>query len=71
MLYMLGNWKEWDFEKLKIVGIEGTKNWEEFERLSEMICRKFLTVCYHNHKHADCFWHQGWFAFVAIFGLTC
>ncbi|KAK6160612.1 hypothetical protein DH2020_003993 [Rehmannia glutinosa] len=34
-------------------------NWVEFETLPEMVCRKFLSVCYHNYEHVYCFWHQG------------
>ncbi|XP_022766448.1 F-box/kelch-repeat protein At5g43190-like isoform X2 [Durio zibethinus] len=34
-------------------------NWEEMERLPELMCRKFMSVCYHNYEHVYCFWHQG------------
>lgn len=35
------------------------RNWVEVERLPEMMCRKFVSVCYHNYEHVYCFWHQG------------
>ncbi|KAH7523729.1 F-box/kelch-repeat protein At5g43190 [Ziziphus jujuba] len=38
--------------------VEGRK-WVEVERLPEMMCRKFMSVCYHNYEHVYCFWHQG------------
>ncbi|XWS25515.1 hypothetical protein CRYUN_Cryun27aG0074800 [Craigia yunnanensis] len=34
-------------------------NWKEMERLPELMCRKFMSVCYHNYEHVYCFWHQG------------
>lgn len=34
-------------------------NWIEVERVPEMMCRKFMSVCYHNYDHVYCFWHQG------------
>ncbi|XP_015575838.1 F-box/kelch-repeat protein At5g43190 [Ricinus communis] len=33
--------------------------WKEVESLPEMMCRKFVSVCYHNYEHVYCFWHQG------------
>ncbi|PIN03132.1 hypothetical protein CDL12_24350 [Handroanthus impetiginosus] len=40
---------------------EDGENWEEIETLPEMVCRKFVSVCYHNYEHVYCFWHQGLF----------
>lgn len=37
---------------------EGRK-WVEVERVPEMMCRKFMSVCYHNYEHVYCFWHKG------------
>ncbi|XVE95030.1 hypothetical protein REPUB_Repub02eG0060900 [Reevesia pubescens] len=34
-------------------------NWEEMDRLPELMCRKFMSVCYHTYEHVYCFWHQG------------
>lgn len=34
-------------------------NWMEVESLPEMMCRKFVSVCYHNYERVYCFWHQG------------
>ncbi|PKA49807.1 F-box/kelch-repeat protein [Apostasia shenzhenica] len=33
--------------------------WEEIGRLPELMCRKFLSVCYHNYSHVYCLWHEG------------
>ncbi|XP_031404770.1 F-box/kelch-repeat protein At5g43190 [Punica granatum] len=35
------------------------KRWVEVESLPELMCRKFMSVCYHNYEHVYCFWHQG------------
>ncbi|KAE8695855.1 F-box/kelch-repeat protein [Hibiscus syriacus] len=35
------------------------EKWEELERLPELMCRKFLSVCYHNYEQVYCFWHEG------------
>ncbi|CAK9171525.1 unnamed protein product [Ilex paraguariensis] len=37
----------------------GGENWVVVESVPSMMCRKFLSVCYHNYKHVYCFWHQG------------
>ncbi|XP_030537935.1 F-box/kelch-repeat protein At5g43190 [Rhodamnia argentea] len=37
----------------------GGGRWEEVESLPELMCRKFMSVCYHNYEHVYCFWHQG------------
>lgn len=44
--------KIWEMEE------EGGK-WEELERMPEMVCRKFVSICYHNYEHVYCFWHEG------------
>ncbi|KAK6939722.1 F-box domain [Dillenia turbinata] len=31
----------------------------EVVTLPELMCRKFLSVCYHNYEHVYGFWHQG------------
>ncbi|XP_020211596.1 F-box/kelch-repeat protein At5g43190 [Cajanus cajan] len=33
--------------------------WVEVARLPEIVCRKFVSVCYHNYDHVYCFWHEG------------
>ena len=43
--------------KLWKMGEQG--NWVEVESLPEMMCRKFMSVCYHNYEHVYCFWHHG------------
>jgi hypothetical protein len=34
-------------------------NWIEIVRDPQMMCDKFMSVCYHNYEHVYCFWHQG------------
>ncbi|XP_031275549.1 F-box/kelch-repeat protein At5g43190-like isoform X2 [Pistacia vera] len=43
--------------KLWELSDEGT--WIEVESLPELMCRKFMSICYHNYEHVYCFWHQG------------
>ncbi|GMN34928.1 hypothetical protein TIFTF001_004978 [Ficus carica] len=38
---------------------EEMNNWVEIERVPELMCQKFMSVCYHNYQHVYCFWHQG------------
>ncbi|KAF8410223.1 hypothetical protein HHK36_002746 [Tetracentron sinense] len=38
---------------------EGGKDWVDVENLPEMMCRKFMSICYHNYDHVYCFWHEG------------
>ncbi|KAG2400504.1 F-box/kelch-repeat protein [Vigna angularis] len=33
--------------------------WVEVVALPEIMCRKFVSVCYHNYEHVYCFWHEG------------
>lgn len=33
--------------------------WREIETVPELMCKKFLSVSYHNYEHVYCFWHQG------------
>ncbi|XP_062098503.1 F-box/kelch-repeat protein At5g43190 [Humulus lupulus] len=40
------------------LGNEG-RDWLEYDRVPEMMCRKFTSVCYHNYQHVYCFWHPG------------
>lgn len=34
-------------------------NWIEIQSLPDLMCRKFVSVCYHNYEHVYCFWHEG------------
>ncbi|XP_038976795.1 F-box/kelch-repeat protein At5g43190-like [Phoenix dactylifera] len=46
----------------ELVGKDGkgkARAWEEVGRLPEMMCRKFVSVCYHNYSHVYCLWHEG------------
>ncbi|XP_073133748.1 F-box/kelch-repeat protein At5g43190 [Henckelia pumila] len=38
---------------------QGGDYWVEVETVPEMVCRKFVSVCYHNYEHVYSFWHQG------------
>lgn len=40
------------------LGREG-RRWVEVGGLPEVMCRKFMSVCYHNYDHLYCFWHRG------------
>ncbi|XVF36421.1 hypothetical protein REPUB_Repub19eG0057100 [Reevesia pubescens] len=44
---------------LRLWELSNEGNWEELERLPELMCRQFTSVCYHNYDHVYCFWHQG------------
>nr|KYP48668.1 F-box/kelch-repeat protein At5g43190 family [Cajanus cajan] len=37
----------------------GNENWVEMQSLPDLMCRKFVSVCYHNYEHVYCFWHEG------------
>ncbi|XP_061355692.1 F-box/kelch-repeat protein At5g43190 [Gastrolobium bilobum] len=43
--------------KLWELGEDG--NWVEVQSLPDLMCRKFVSVCYHNYEHVYCFWHEG------------
>ncbi|XP_057427786.1 F-box/kelch-repeat protein At5g43190 [Lotus japonicus] len=34
-------------------------DWVEVQSLPELMCRKFVSVCYHKYEHVYCFWHEG------------
>ncbi|KAK4779299.1 hypothetical protein SAY86_006827 [Trapa natans] len=38
---------------------EGRKRWIEVGILPELMCRKFMSVCYHTYEHVYCLWHRG------------
>ncbi|CAN0873301.1 F-box/kelch-repeat protein At5g43190 [Linum grandiflorum] len=58
-LYLVGGVGENGISKtVKLWELVGGK-WVEIERVPEMMCRKFVSVCYHNYEHVYCFWHQG------------
>lgn len=46
-------------KRLKVWEMDGENGWIEVETLPELMCRKFMAVCYHNYEHVYCFWHQG------------
>ncbi|XP_059461449.1 F-box/kelch-repeat protein At5g43190 [Corylus avellana] len=59
-LYMIGGvGADGISRSLKLWQLTEAGNWVEVERLPEMMCRKFVSVCYHNYEHVYCFWHQG------------
>ncbi|KAG5543651.1 hypothetical protein RHGRI_016414 [Rhododendron griersonianum] len=41
------------------LGGNGGGNWVEIESVPEVICRKLMSICYHNYEHVYCFWHKG------------
>lgn len=59
-LYMVGGLGRNGISRsMKLWEMDDGGNWVEVERLPELMCRKFLSVCYHNYEHVYCFWHQG------------
>lgn len=44
--------KVWELE-------EGGGKWVELASSPEGMCKKLMSVCYHNYEHVYCFWHQG------------
>ncbi|TKY74985.1 F-box/kelch-repeat protein [Spatholobus suberectus] len=44
---------------IKLWEMMGEGVWVEVATLPEVMCRKFVSVCYHNYDHVYCFWHQG------------
>ncbi|CAL1395856.1 unnamed protein product [Linum trigynum] len=59
-LYLVGGVGNNGISKtVKLWELDGGGDWVEIERLPEMMCRKFVSVCYHNYEHVYCFWHQG------------
>ncbi|KAG8654821.1 F-box/kelch-repeat protein At5g43190-like [Manihot esculenta] len=59
-LYMIGGIGRNGISKMmKLWEFCNGENWVEIGSLPEMMCRKFVSVCYHNYEHVYCFWHQG------------
>ncbi|KAF5456108.1 hypothetical protein F2P56_025619 [Juglans regia] len=59
-LYMIGGiGRDGISRSMKLWELNGARDWVEVESLPEMICRKFVSVCYHNYEHVYCFWHRG------------
>ncbi|XP_065882051.1 F-box/kelch-repeat protein At5g43190 [Euphorbia lathyris] len=59
-LYLIGGIGRNGISKMmKLWELGNGGSWIEVESLPEMMCRKFLSVCYHNYEHVYCFWHQG------------
>ncbi|KRH15449.1 hypothetical protein GLYMA_14G088700v4 [Glycine max] len=45
---------------IKLWELGGDGNyWVEVQSLPDLMCRKFVSVCYHNYEHVYCFWHEG------------
>ncbi|KAG6749012.1 hypothetical protein NC652_032229 [Populus alba x Populus x berolinensis] len=44
---------------MKLWELDGERNWIEVESLPEMMCKKFLSVSYHNYDRVYCFLHEG------------
>ncbi|XAR48422.1 hypothetical protein NMG60_11031244 [Bertholletia excelsa] len=45
--------------KIKVWEFGRERRWVEVGSVPEMMCRKFMAVCYHNYEHVYCTWHQG------------
>ncbi|XP_023538094.1 F-box/kelch-repeat protein At5g43190 [Cucurbita pepo subsp. pepo] len=59
-LYMIGGiGRNGISRSLKLWEFSEQRNWVEIENVPQMICKKFMSICYHNYKHVYCFWHQG------------
>nr|DAD21320.1 TPA_asm: hypothetical protein HUJ06_022783 [Nelumbo nucifera] len=59
-LYMVGGIGEHAISRSVKLWEWGEGNgWVEVQRLPEMMCRKFTSVCYHNYEHVYCFCHDG------------
>ncbi|KAG9440413.1 hypothetical protein H6P81_020578 [Aristolochia fimbriata] len=50
---------------------EDGRNWVLLEVLPELMCKKFVSVCYHNYDHVYCFWHEGRVSKESSIGLCC
>ncbi|KAK4277413.1 hypothetical protein QN277_015416 [Acacia crassicarpa] len=60
MLYLVGGIGSNGISRsIKMWEMSELGNWVEVETLPELMCRKFVSVCYHNYEHIYCFWHQG------------
>ncbi|GAA0186310.1 hypothetical protein LIER_33598 [Lithospermum erythrorhizon] len=44
---------------MKLWELNEEGGWMEIQTVPELMCRKFLSVSYHNYEHVYCFWHQG------------
>ncbi|KAJ6678990.1 F-BOX/KELCH-REPEAT PLANT PROTEIN [Salix purpurea] len=44
---------------MKLWELDDKRDWIEVESLPEMMCKKFLSVCYHNYERVYCFLHEG------------
>ncbi|KAH7567526.1 hypothetical protein ACOSP7_010525 [Xanthoceras sorbifolium] len=59
-LYLIGGFGRNGISRsLKLWEMSGENRWVEVESLPELMCRKFMAVCYHNYEHVYCFWHEG------------
>ncbi|KAK7310811.1 hypothetical protein RJT34_08554 [Clitoria ternatea] len=59
-LYLLGGVGNNGISRsIKLWEMGGERDWVEVQSLPEILCRKFVSVCYHNYEHVYCFWHQG------------
>lgn len=54
--------KVWE---MRSVGEDGVSEWAAVGILPELMCRKFVSVCYHNYEHVYCLWQDG------LIGVSC
>lgn len=59
-LYMVGGVGNIGISRsIRLWELGGDGNWIEVQSLPDLMCRKFVSVCYHNYEHVYCFWHEG------------
>ncbi|WVY91493.1 hypothetical protein V8G54_037007, partial [Vigna mungo] len=59
-LYMVGGVGNNGISRsIKLWELGGDGNWVEVQSLPDLMCKKFVAVCYHNYEHVYCFWHEG------------
>ncbi|KAF9621197.1 hypothetical protein IFM89_016691 [Coptis chinensis] len=62
-LYMIGGIGRHGISRsMKLWGLRGGetgREWMEIGSLPEMMCKKFMSICYHNYQHVYCFYHEG------------
>lgn len=38
---------------------EQRRDWVQIGSLPDLMCKKFMSICYHNYQHVYCFYHDG------------
>ncbi|TKY73771.1 F-box/kelch-repeat protein [Spatholobus suberectus] len=59
-LYLLGGvGNDGISRNIKLWEMMGEGVWVEVVTLPKIMCKKFVSVCYHNYEHVYSFWHEG------------